>query len=195
MILETKGILDPEQIQSLTKRVKDALGNGANKTEVLCGAALAEHNLLGSVWFMSFRDIDLSDVPVKRLASLSSLASCVTGGLTIRNVTGGQQITTLFTNLKCLWLMISRQSLGLGETLSLVEAMAMQSGVKVVKLYGEVSLDMDALSEYNGQGVCRCVQLYGDAAARYKEELRKWAGDRNWIVEQDTDRMFSIYRN
>ena len=99
MILETKGILDPEQIQSLTERVKDALISAdGNKTEVLCGAALAEHNLLGSVNLMRLCDVDLSDVPNKHLASL---ASCVTGTLEIWNVTGSQQIASLLTNLKC----------------------------------------------------------------------------------------------
>ena len=191
MTLETNGILDPEQIQSLTERVKDALKifGGGKKTEVICGAALAEHNLLGSVDVMGLWNVDLSDVPDKHLVSL---ASCVTCGLQISIVTGGQQIATLLTNLKCDWLHISRQSLGQGETLALVQAM--EAGVEEVMLGDEVSLDMETLSEYNGHGVCREVSLWMDIAARYKEDLRKWAGDRNWRVTEDTDRMFYIER-
>ena len=195
MILETKGILDPEQIQSLTVRVRCALiGGDGNKTEVLCGAALAEHNLLGSVNLTELVDVDLSDVPDKRLASLASCVIATFATLDIRNVTGSQQIATLITNLKCYVLSIKRQSLGLGETQALVQAM--QTGVEVVMLTGEVSLDMDALSEYSGQGVCRRVQLYGNAAVKLKEALRMWASsNRNWRVAKDTDEMFSIYRN
>ena len=192
MILETNGILDPEQIQSLTERVKDALKEfgGGKKTEVMCGAALAEHNLLGSLGVMGLEDVDLSDVPDKYLASL---ASCVTGTLDISNVTGRQQIATLLTNLKCYQLMIGEQSLGRGETLALVQAM--QTGVKMVVLYVEVNLHMETLSEYRGQGVCRRVQLSGDAAGRYKEALRIWASsNRNWRVTKDTDRLFFIDR-
>ena len=72
----------------------------------------------------------------------------------------------------------------------------MEFSVKVVTLCGdgEVSLDMEALSEYSGHGECRCVKLWGDTAARYKEDLRKWAGDRNWRVTRDTHWTFSIYR-
>ena len=177
MILETNGILDPEQIQSLTVRVRGALLSGeGTKTEILCGAALAEHNLLGSANLTELVDVDLSDVPDKRLASL---ASCVTDTLDIRNVTGGQQIATLLTNLKCYVLSIIRQNLGQGETLALVQAM--ESGVEVVVLWDEVTLDMDALSEYNGQGVCSAVRLYDDAAAKHKEALRMWAS--SWRLE------------
>ena len=137
---------------------------------------------------MGLRNVDLSDVPDKHLVSL---ASCVTCGLQISIVTGGQQIATLLTNLKCDWLMIYNQSLGQGETLALVQAM--ESSVEEVWLW-EVSLEMEALSEYNGQGVCRLVVLWGNTADRYKEDLGKWASsNRNWRVT-DTHRTFSIDR-
>ena len=70
----------------------------------------------------------------------------------------------------------------------------MQSGVEVVMLWDDVTLDMDALSEYSGQGVCREVSLWYDTAARYKEELKQWAGNRNWRVTKDTDEMFYAER-
>ena len=177
-------------IQSVKVRVKTALENGEGGiTTVMCGASLSHHGLLGSLPLMMLYDVDLSQVPDKDLASL---ASCVTVGLKIRDVTGGQQIATLMTNLKCnrLGLYISRQSLGQGGTQALVQAM--ESSVKVVTLYGEVSLEMEALSEYNGHGECSAVRLWGDTAARYKEDLRKWAGNRNWRVTVDTDKKFFI---
>ena len=99
---------------------------------------------------------------------------------------------TLLTNLKCNWLHIRGQSLGQGETLALVQAM--EAGVKAVMLWDEVTLDTEALSEYSGHGVCRRGRLLVDTAARYKEDLRKWAGDRNWRVTEDTDEMFYIER-
>ena len=177
-------------IQSVKVRVKSALEKGEGDiTTVMCGASLSHHGLLGSLSRMILCDVDLRPVPDKHLASL---ASCVTGELTIRNVTGGQQIATLLTNLKCNQLIIYNQSLGQGETLALVQAM--ESGVEWVELRGEVSLDMEALSEYSGHGVCRRVVLWGDAADRYKGDLRKWAKDRNWRVTKDTDGMFYIER-
>ena len=153
----------------------------------MCGASLSHHGLLGSLSRMMLCDVNLSQVPDKHLASL---ASCVTDFFTIRNVTGGQQIASLFTNIKCDWLHIRRQSLGLGETQALVEAM--QSGVKEVTLDGEVSLEMETLSEYSGHGVCWWVSLWVDTDGRYKEDLKKWARSKNWRVTEDKDRILSI---
>ena len=58
----------------------------------------------------------------------------------------------------------------------------MESGVEKVWLKVEVTLDIEALTEYSGQGVCRKVELYGDTSTRYREEMRTWARRRNWRV-------------
>ena len=83
--------------------------------------------------------------------------------------------------------MIIRQSLGREETLALVQAM--ESRVKMVRLSGEVTLDINALIEYSGQGVCRDVNLVDCAgyqpAYRYREDLKTWARNRNWRVDVD----------
>ena len=55
----------------------------------------------------------------------------------------------------------------------------MEAGVIGVML-GEVTLDMEALSEYSGHGVCWLVSLWVDTDGRYKEDLRKWARSKNW---------------
>ena len=67
--------------------------------------------------------------------------------------------------------------------------LAMQSGVEQVwlGLWGEVTLDIEALTEYSGQGRCGEEERRGDAVARYREELRAWALSRNWRVDVDTD--------
>ena len=116
----------------------------------------------------------------------------MTSFLRIENVIGGQQIVSLLTNLKCDGLSIDRQSLGREEIQALVQAM--QSGVEWVTRMEKVTLDVEALAEYSGQGVCREVRLLGDTAARYKEELRTWASNRNWRVTADTDDLFIIER-
>ena len=65
----------------------------------------------------------------------------------------------------------------------------MESGVKEVELYDEVTLDMEALAEYSGQGVCRRLYLLGDLVARYRLKLRTWARRRKWgvFVEDNGD--------
>ena len=53
-------------------------------SELICGASLAHHGLLGSVDRLSLYEVDLPpEVPAEHLASLTS---CVTGELHIENV-------------------------------------------------------------------------------------------------------------
>ena len=142
----------------------------------MCGASLAHYGLLGSVDWLIQRNVDLSPVPAQHLASL---VSCVTSLLQIRNVSGCD-LVSLLTSLKCPGLDIASQSLGREETQALVQAM--EFGVEKVTLLEEVTLDMEALTQYSGQGVCWKVKLSGEITPRYREELRTWARSRNWKI-------------
>ena len=85
------------------------------------------------------------------------------------------------------------QSLGRQETQALVQAM--ESGMGHVGLLSEVTLDIEAFTEYSGHGACKKVVLKKDVVARYREELRTWARSRNWRVALDNDRLFCIRSN
>ena len=50
---------------------------------------------------------------------------------------------------------------------------------------GEVSLDIMALTQYNGQGMCSNVDCCYETARRNKEEVRSWAKRMNWRVAAD----------
>ena len=79
---------------------------------------------------------------------------------------------------------VDRQAeFGEGETQALVQAM--ESGVEVVNLCEEVTLDIRDLMEYSGQGKCREVRWDDDTEDRYREQLRTWAKNRNWEVTND----------
>ena len=54
---------------------------------------------------------------------------------------------------------------------------------------------MEALAEYSGQGLCSEVSLWGDTAARYREELRTWARSRNWKVRMDKGKLFVVNKD
>ena len=182
MILEARAILDTAKIERLTERVRSPLGNvNSDIMNLKWGARLAHHGLLNSVVRLNLYNVDLSPVPAQHLASL---ASCVTRSLSIRRVSGCD-LVSLLSSLKCENLRIISRSLGREETQALVEAM--ESGVEWVELEDEVTLDMKALAEYSGQGVCREVELYYDTADRYSEELVTWARSRNWRVYADDD--------
>ena len=132
---------------------------------------------------LTLRDVDLSPVPARNLASL---ASGVTSYLHIENVSGCD-LVSLLTNIKCHQLDIRTHSLRREETQALVQAM--ESGVEKVDLCDKMALDLEALAGYSGQGRCREVELRGDTAARYREELRTWARNRNWKVRMDKGKL------
>jgi len=200
--LEKRAILDTAKIQRLIERVREALGElFLGKSELTCAACLACHGLLGSLRYLYLCNVDLSSVPALHLASL---ASGVTGIVEIQNVTGCDLVSIL-TSLKCKVLVIYSQSLGSEESQALVQAM--ETGVKFVRLCGEeVTLDIEALAEYSGQGVCKRVVLRCPLLAeprlsnvvqwrpmyhklsRAVEEM-SWARSRNWRVENYKDGM------
>ena len=101
----------------------------------------------------------------------------------------------MLTSLECGWgyIYFISQSLGRQETQALVQAM--ESGMGDVALLREVTLDIEAFTEYSGQGVCKKVVLKKDVVARYRGELRTWARSRNWRVAVDEDWLFCIRSN
>ena len=182
LILEARAILDTAKIERLTERFRYVGVNGnGNIMRLMCGASLAHHSLLGSLYSLDLRNADLSPVPAQHLASL---ASCVTSELFINNVSGCD-LVSLLSSLKCENMTITSQSLGREETQALVRAM--ESSVEWVTLYQWVTLDMETLAEYSGQGVCWVVDLHYNTAARYRGELVTWARSRNWGVDADKD--------
>ena len=190
LILEARAILDTAKIKSLTERFRDVdVPENGDIMKLTCGASLAHHGLPISVVELILCDDDLSPVPAQHLASL---ASCVTNELSIWNVSGCDLVSIL-SSLKCERLDITSQRVRRVETRALVQAM--ETGVKRVELCGGVTLDMETLAEYSGQGACREVELYGDTAARYRGELVTWARSRNWRVDADGDRRCVVKRS
>ena len=145
---------------------------------LLCRQRLGREETQALVQAMGSRmkKVELCNVD---LSPMASLASCVTSELIINNLSGCD-LVRLLTRLKCDMLEISSQSLGREETQALVQAM--ESRVDRMWLGAEVTLDIEALVEYSGQGECREVRLWVDTAARYREEVIKWAKSKNWTV-------------
>ena len=196
-VLERRCILTLDVFESLSERVRKEIMNPRptpRLPEIACAASLAHHGLLGSVrgqrsvralWMCN---IDLTSVPAEHLASL---ASSVTGCVSINNVSGCDLVTVL-DSMKSQLLSIRRQSLGREETQALV--LAMESRVERVGLNEHVTLDIRSLIEYNGQGKCRDVVCYSNTAQIYREQLRTWAMSRNWTLHYEDRGCFSIKR-
>ena len=93
---------------------------------------------------------------------------------------------TILTSLKCGVLTISSQSLGREETQALVAAM--ESHVERVALKNAVTLDIETLTRYSGQGVCKRLTLKYDTADKYRREILAWPNGcgRNITVVEDS---------
>ena len=83
-LLEDKGILPTDVIESLARRVRNMLWSPLPET-ISCAANLARRGLLGPVKVLILANVDLSSVPTERL---SSLVSSVTVSIFIENVSG-----------------------------------------------------------------------------------------------------------
>ena len=155
---------------------------------ITCATILLRQGLLGSVELLMLGDVDLTSVSTEDLASL---VSSVMGCVIICNVSGCDLVTIL-DHVNSEWLYITRQSLASEETRALVRAMG--SRVARVRLNVGVTLDIRALTRYDGQGQSGEVGCYLDTARRYRDQMGRWATTRNWAVTRDDEQGFHIER-
>ena len=144
--------------------------------EIVTAASLAHHGLLGPVICMDLNDVDLASIPAEHLASL---ASCVTEAVSMRSV--NCDISNILRSIRCRSIRINNQRLSSEETRDLVRAM--ETTVESLYLAGTtaLSLDIETLTQYAGEGRC---ELVCSTDGGYKEELMSWAQKINWDVNQ-----------
>ena len=180
-MLEARGILPTDLIERLLKRVTDGAKRfrdpitqelEASVPEVIsCAASLAHHGLLQSLNHLAMIDVDLRKISSQHLISL---ASCVTDILDITNVRGCDMIA-LLDSVNCRVLYIDGQNLRTDDTQALVRAM--ETRVKNVMLghKREVTLDIEALTQYNGQGKCWYIMMgLSSPSGGREKKLRNW---------------------
>ena len=156
--------------------------------KIITAASLAQHGMLGSVKMMRLEDVNLASVPTEHLASLTS---CVTRKVEICNVSSCDMVSIL-DSVKSDKLVIADQSLGSEETRALVRDMESRVEVVVLGVWNEMSLDIGALTQYNGQGRCSDVRFWDDTRDKYGEEVRSWAQRINWKAITETWREIKI---
>ena len=158
--------------------------------EITTAASLAHHGLLRSVEDMRLENVNLASVPAEHLASLASIVTRTIDIDDVRNC----DLSNLLGPACC-------ETLGLGQSLSSEETwalkQAMEQGVERVEIWGDVSMDIETLSLYNGQGRCWSVFFGGcdgwcDGGAHvpqdiYTVDLKDWARKVNWKVETDVN--------
>ena len=65
---------------------------------------------------------------------------------------------------------------------------SMINGAKIVQFldkWGEVTLDMEALQQYDGRGKCKQVEFHGNAARIYRAQIKAWSKKIDWHIYID----------
>ena len=204
MLIVYKGdqnLLNIEVIENFAGWVRVQLDSLNCLSLTTCAASLAFHGLLGQCQseeesFLYLSDIDLTSVSTEHLEALASWATswCT---VCIRNV-NGTNLASFLNRLNCENLWIYHQSLGREETQALVQAMEL--GVERVHL-GSVTVEMETLLNYSGQGQCLEVMLNCDDdddpedwKMNKKKPLKNWALSRDWVVINDKKSLLFIER-
>ena len=178
-LLAKHGHLPSHNITLKAYFVAKSLNQNPSQAQVQCGAALATQGYITQVETLWLHDKDISLVPAEDLASL---VKCVTDEIYIDNVTG--DMAPVFSNAKCRRLDIYRMNLSTADTKHLLTAMV--SGVKQVWPSYVVTLDMETLAQYDGKGECEEV-WFGDGQTRYGDQMKVWAGNIGWQIEEEEE--------
>ena len=151
--------------------------------EIITAASLAYHGLLDFMDELCVEDVDLASVPAEHLMDLVELADIVH----IINVSNYDLISVLANVNCCEELCIDRQILGSEETQELVQAMEYDVERVALGIEGEVRLDITALTQYSGEGMCGMVECRDETLNLYRDEVRAWAQRISWEVTEGTN--------
>ena len=151
-MLEDKGILPTDVMESLARRIGDMLRRTHCLPETIsCAANLAHRGLLGPVKELFLVNVALSSVAPERL---SSLVSSVNGAIFIKNVSGCNLVNIIDSFNKILYCCFDSQILNQFSTKALVGVLE-DCVIRVV--LDNVTLDIKAVVKYSRQGVCKSV--------------------------------------
>ena len=151
-------------------------------------ALLAQEQYLTSVKYMRIEDMDISDIPSDQM---DKLASIIIEGVWIHKMTPGSRVSHILASVQCSGLGLENMELSKENTRDLVTAM--RTRVQDVSLVN-VTLDIEELTQYDGQGLCSELVVCDDTRTWYKDRLRRWAADMGWTVRVDSDGLLWMKR-
>ena len=140
-------------------------------------AMLSWESYLTCTGKLLIQDINITDIPSDQMEKLTSI---VKHQFKIDKMTHTNQLGNILASVKCERLVLKYMELSERESRALVKAM--RDRVKAVMLES-VTLDVEELRKYDGQGSCKKLQLYGDMMYRYGERIRSWVQDMGWTLD------------
>ena len=184
--LVNSGHLKPSVVANMISRIKRNCLGVPSLREIKTAAGLAHHGLFdGDLCELRLKNVDLSSVPDDQFASLTSK---------VRNIRIQNVISPKLSGLRCPYLEINNQVLNTEETLALKKAMESLK-VLVLGTQGNVSLDIQALTEFDGKGCIHDVTLFNATARRYRIEMNAWANRIKWGVMQNGEMGWRVGRS
>ena len=165
--------------------------------EVTCAAAIAELGHITSMKYMRLVNLDLDRISASDLASLAQGNNFDT--VWINKVIGN--LVPILQNIKCKQLHISNMStadvcvvnMNVNDTQSLVSAM--NKGVQELMLGGDVTLHMETLATYHGEGVCGRITFSDDVRRKYGPQVELWAQKMGWDLKVLYSHYIAIEKN
>ena len=173
---------DPQKVTEAARISSSWLGwsHKPSVTEVRRAALLAWEDYLTSVKCMDIRNMDLSDIDSDHMKKLTSI---VTYRVWMYNLTPASQVGGILATVKSERLWLVNMKLSEAHTRALVTAM--RDRVERVVLV-HVTLDIEALCEYQGRGRCRVLKVvWWNTVSRHRARLRQWAAQAGWTVTRD----------
>merc|ERR1712110_184589 len=149
-----------------------------SEAELKTAAQLAQEGYLSTVEFLRIVDKDISEIPSDNIGKLSSI---VIHEVNIDNITHSTQLDAILSSAQSAQLYLLNMSLSKENTRALVTSMTRVEGVYL----NGVTLDPELLADYDGQGQCNYLAMFGDTATRYGDRFRRWAVDKGWRVGYD----------
>ena len=145
-------------------------------------ALLAQEGYLTSVKYMDIRNMNTSEIPVDHMGKLASI---VTERVIISNMTPASQLGSILANVQCSVLSLAKMDLSEADTRALVTAMSHR--LERVDLHYHITLDLEALTAYDGLGRCTEIVVSMNTVTKYGEGIKTWAREKRWTVTKDRD--------
>ena len=154
-----------------------------NLSEVRRAALLAWEGYITSVKCLNISNLDITDIPVDQMKKLTSI---VTERVCIDDITPLSQLGNILTSVKCLVLSLDNMELCEADTRALVTAM--RDRVAAVGLCRGLTLNIEELTKYDGQGQCSVLRVMDHHfRSRVWARLKKWAAKIGWTWSWDID--------
>ena len=136
---------------------------------------------------LSYRDL-ISDIPCVKLGKLASI---VTDVVMIYSIDPAS-LDIVLESVRCSLLGLVNMTLTEPQTRALVTALTER--LERLTLSSGLTVDIETLCQYDGQGRCQRLGAWRDTRRMYGERLRRWGEEVGWAVTTDDNDWLIIQR-